>query len=453
MLQTCYKGVTINKNNNVTTCNSCNTFVTPYIFVYQCCNRMLQCYTKKPSVCNYFAHRKKMNYLQDNKLNMNPIKTALFNNKKPLNPMQPETQTQTHTHTHTGHTGEAYQNEEQKIFMDYVYTLQTLQLRLKGVEENDFVHIPMQEVIERRFFKYPNFSAKKQLRHLVEIGALEMQNSRTPCGRKMYQYRSLRLGAFTPFLVKDKVFPIGDVSRFMLETLKKVCVNEGTPINPYFTYFLKYINQYPKLFFTIDKFSGRIHTPVTSFPAKDRINILIDGKQTASIDVATMQPIILGYILKSMDRLRNNEFSKWIDQGEDVYLMLAQKAKLESREQGKKRFFEIIFARPSNELASIFGNAAWIGWINGYKRKRVNENPYTDRKRHSNLAWLLQKTEVFIMKKIWIKLYETKIEFLTIHDEIIVQEENLSKTYAIMEAVLKEYFPYYKLNINKSGNN
>lgn len=343
------------------------------------------------------------------------------------------------------HKGEALQNQAQQDFLDYISTLQILKLRLKGIDEGDFVFINFKEVIERRFFKYPTYSARKNIEHMLKVGAIDVWVTKSPkSGYTMSLYKGLRPGAFRPELVTSDARNLGYVSRKMRETLKHVSIKSGTITNSYFEHFLQHKERYTELFFKKDDFSGRVHTPITSLPAQSRQCLFIDGESTQSIDVATMQPLILGLILKK--EIGNNPFSSWIDNGDDVYLKLSETLNLGDREKGKKRFFEIIFAPASDELAKIFGNAHWIGWINSYKRKIVPGNKNTNRKRYSNMAWLLQKTEVEIMQCLWKKLYENNILFLSVHDEIIVKKSDLKQSLDLFKNVMDSNFPYYKLN-------
>jgi len=135
-----------------------------------------------------------------------------------------------------------------------------------------------------------------------------------------------------------------------------------------------------------------------------------------------MQPVLLGKILRS--KIGDNEFSQWIEQGQDVYVMLQQAAKLETRDKGKKRFFEILFSPANSELVQLFGSANWIDWINEYKRKGDADNPHDKEKRHSSMARLLQTTEVRIMREIWQALNTAGLPFLSVHDEIICREQD-----------------------------
>lgn len=127
----------------------------------------------------------------------------------------------------------------------------------------------------------------------------------------------------------------------MKRHLRAVSLKPGSPSTLYFDAFLKFKDRHLDVFFSRDEFCGRIHTPVTNFHAEYRQNILIGGQETTGFDVATMQPLLLGRILK--DQIGDNEFSRWIDQGRDIYCELQNKAGLETRDQGKKRFLKFCF--------------------------------------------------------------------------------------------------------------
>ncbi len=53
------------------------------------------------------------------------------------------------------------------------------------------------------------------------------------------------------------------------------------------------------------------------------------------------------------------------------------------------------------------------------------------------------------MRKVWKSLNEAGIIFLSVHDEIIIKEENTAEAESIMRGVFDRDFKYYKLNIGK----
>ena len=136
-----------------------------------------------------------------------------------------------------------------------------------------------------------------------------------------------------------------------------------------------------------------------------------------------------------------------MDNGVDVYRMMAAAYNLPTREAGKDRFFEILFAKPNDDLAIVFGDVEWVAWVNRYKRARNTKNPYKH-KLHNNLAWLLQTTEVRIMKEVWIGLKNANIPFLTIHDEILCSRNDKEAATKIFKEKLERHFVHFQLNVS-----
>lgn len=339
---------------------------------------------------------------------------------------------------------------QQIAFMGYVRTLQFMKTRLKGIDESEAVHIPQAE-IEQRFFVYPKHKRKDELAALVAAGELDILEAVSPSnGRPMLMYRAINPDRW-PLelrLIKPKQTNYGEHTKLMQEHLKRVTLAPGAPSAIYFDFFLQNREHGLDYFFTVDEFSGRVHTPVTNFHREYRQNLLIDKQPTIGLDVTTMQPLLLGKIL--FQRIGINDFSNWIESGEDIYIKLQQAAGLERRDQGKKRFFEILFAPPSDGLQNLFGRADWITWINEYKRTPEPQNPHGKQKRYSNLAWLLQSTEVQTMRKVWKLLNDAGIPFLSVHDEIICKQQDRHQAESLFRQVLNQEFTYYNLNAKQA---
>ena len=330
-------------------------------------------------------------------------------------------------------------------FIVFVRTLQFMKTRLKGIDIGEAIHIPQNEIASR-FFPYPKFECKKELQKLVDDGQLRISASKTTFGHTMFLYEALQMGPVNFYLIKPKAGIYDKETLQMISYLKQVSTTlPATELPPYFNSFLAYRHDCMNLFFIVDVFSGRIHTPVTSLKGLLRIHLLLDGQPTIGIDVATMQPLLLGKILKQV--IGVNEYSNWLDSGEDIYIMLQKKAGLENRDQAKKRFFEILFADANNDLVAQFGNADWITWINQYKVKPEPRNPHYTVKPHSNLAWLLQSTEVKLMRKVWHELISAGIPFLSVHDEVIIKKTDQCCAERIFSSVLNQEFTFFKLNV------
>ncbi len=318
-------------------------------------------------------------------------------------------------------------------FATYLRTRMFWRSRLRNVDDKEPIHIPKDQLKE------------VDLIALKEAGEIAITKKKTQRGHEAFYYVALKAGPIAPYLLNP---PKGqELNRLTVEMrsyLTRVSLKEGSGSTDYFNVFLALKNEYLDLFFTVDLFSGRVHTPVSGFHRAYRPNILIDGEQTASLDVTTMQPLLLGKILES--HIGVNEYSQWINEGKDIYLSIQDKAKLESRDKAKKRFFKILFSYADKRLAAMFGNADWINWINDFKSRPMAENPHSLEKQHSNLAWLLQTTEVKIMQEVWQALIDAEIVFLSVHDEVIVEAREAQKAEEIFNSVLSKHFKYYKLN-------
>jgi hypothetical protein len=322
----------------------------------------------------------------------------------------------------------------------YIRTKQFWQNRLRDVQPTRPVFIRYDEI--RPFTRNP----ERELEQLVQSGEL-IRTVQQNFYKNVY-YSAAKKGGINPLLLQPNVSkPLDEVTSQMRNYLKMVSLPPDTPRTPYFDVFLMF-KDYTHLFFTVDSFSGRVHTPVTSFHTIYRPQILLDNEKTTSLDVVTMQPVLLAKILKN--EIGENQFSRWINSGEDIYLLMQQKAKLSDRLQAKKRFFEILFSRPNDCLIQLFGDANWIKWINDFKSKPFTQNPHTLEKNHSNLAYLLQTTEVNLMREVWENLLKSNIVFLSVHDEIIVKESDYLKAREIFSIVLNENLEYFKLTENKS---
>jgi hypothetical protein len=330
-------------------------------------------------------------------------------------------------------------SREQQEFLDYIRTKMVFSLRLRSeLDEMAPVHIKSTE-IESRFFVRDR---KENIQTLVESGELAV----TQKGNAFF-YEALKPGPFDLSLLQVKPLPNDATTLTMIEHLKNTSLPDSATSTGYFDLFLRYKFDRPDLFFKVDSFCGRVHTPITNFHRTLRPSILLYNQPTTSLDVTTMQPLLLGKIIYKA--IGKNEYSTWINEGKDIYRMLQGKANLQTRDQAKKKFFEILFSKPSNALSGMFGKADWINWINDFKRQELNANPHYKDKPHSNLAWLLQTTEVKIMRKVWDNLVADKIPFLSIHDEIITTAEHMANTEQIMSDVLSKEFRYFNINTEK----
>lgn len=245
-------------------------------------------------------------------------------------------------------------------------------------------------------------------------------------------------------LLKPHGAPMTDLHRYMMKCVCDADLSEDVEMTAYWQMFIRHRKRYAELFFTVDTFAGRVHTPTSGMSKELRPFLLLRGEPVVSFDVSQMQPTLLANVLH--DNIGNNEFTDTIDAGVDVYVMLQKKAGLLTRNHAKKLFFQMLFSKPSNEMEMLFKGANFIQWINQYKSVLDARNPHGKEKTYSNLAWLLQTYEVSVMSEIWYKLASNTVPFLTVHDEVICRHTESIIAETLISEVLSKHFKKFKLN-------
>lgn len=258
------------------------------------------------------------------------------------------------------------------------------------------------------------------------------------------KYNVLGVNEIDISLVKPHGQPLTDLHKWMMERVCETELPESVETTPYWNSFLKHRVQFPTLFFSVDEFAARIHTPISGMSKDLRPYLLLRGEKTVSLDVAQMQPMLLGEVLKQA--VGKNSFSAAIDEGKDIYIELMQTAKLKSRDEAKKRFYEIVFGKVNNNLYQLLKDKKVADWINWYKSTPESRNP-RGQKLYNNLAWILQTLEVRVMSELWQNLAEKAIPYITIHDEIRCLQTDVNRVKTIFETVLNNHFETFKLNI------
>lgn len=245
-------------------------------------------------------------------------------------------------------------------------------------------------------------------------------------------------------LVRASGQPLTDLHKWLLDRVLESELPEGIESTPYWKVFIKHRDNYPELFFKVDWFAGRVHTPISGMSKTIRPHLLLQGEETSSLDVVQMQPLLLGRVL--FDQVGKNSFSDAISAGKDIYEELQTKSGLATREQGKDKFYSIFYGKPDDKISKLFENEEWIEWINWYKSTPEPRNPRGE-KIYNNLAWLLQNLEVDLMEEVWRALAEKAIPFLTVHDEIIFKKSDTGRVETIFNNILSKHFKTYKISI------
>ena len=318
----------------------------------------------------------------------------------------------------------------------YIRSKKYMHLRWKDAKTTDFVHISDSE-----FSLLPGFS-KEALDGFIISGIIKTKPFAKD-GVLLLRYSVDFNGEIDLSLLRNNRsadFPLGGI---MKEHLMNTGLEQGVPQSEYFEGFLRHRDKYMDAYFIVDGFSGRIHTPISIMKGEYRKSLLLYNQPTSSLDVITMQPLILAKVLEN--EIGKNDFSNLINSGEDIYLILKNKARLVTRDEAKNYFYSLIFGKSDKRLYLIYGHVNWVTWINNYKTIINKNNPKSNHKPHSNLAWLMQKLEVQIMREVWGELILHNIPFLTVHDEIIITKKDEDLARQLFENVLSNYFTYFCL--------
>ena len=319
-------------------------------------------------------------------------------------------------------------------FTTYVRTKLVFQQRLKDLKSYDTVRIYLYEL---KKLGVSGFTLWK-LRNEGEIWYDEHGN-----------FKHTIEGEIDPALMRitknAKIrAPITKLHKIMRDYLMRVTVTSTDSLSVYFREFLKHRDKHLQEFFTVDGFSGRVHTPVVSLKSVFRPRLRLDESKLVSLDVKQMQPTVLAKILQK--EIGDNPFSSTVWKGDDVYLLIQKQNKeIASRDDAKRFLYRLIFGKPIDDIKNMFGgDNQWVDWINKYKSRRERRNPHSISP-HTNLAWRLQSEEVGCMKQIWTKLVARNIPFLTIHDDILCKREDEEEVLRVMDSILKTHFRYYEI--------
>ena len=338
----------------------------------------------------------------------------------------------------------------------YIRTKTIHKHRLK--DQTDYETVKVYQYELRKFLHGPREMWGLQLQRLKEMGEISFDMRDNFKVNNIKGPVNLRLLDLTRKRAKARV-PLTPLHIYMRNELMHVELDVPQDSIP--VYFRAFLDHKKKIldgkekdmgiFFTVDAFANRVHTPVVNLKHDLRSKILFHGKPVVSLDVKQMQPTILAKIL---DRnIGSNPFSDAIFNGQDVYELLKENCQeVKTRDDAKKLLFKLIFGKPMNDIGKLIkGDTAWVDWINQYKSRIENKNPH-NRETHTNLAWLLQYSEVQVMSGIWARLKSKGIPFLTIHDDILCLEDHKEDVFDIMDSELKKHFKNYKITTNHDLN-
>lgn len=240
--------------------------------------------------------------------------------------------------------------------------------------------------------------------------------------------------------IKSKNKTLTNLHLYMRNTLLHVTYdNKQNNIPAYFKAFLDNRDKHLHHFFTVDGFSGRVHTPIVHLKGTLRSSLRLNDERVSSIDIKQMSPLVLAKLLEQ--NVGPNPFSDTVNKGGDIYnFLLSKNITLLNRDGGKKFFFQLVFGQPMDDIGNLFeGNTNWVDWINSIKTKTLPANPHAKHP-HTNLAWMLQTKEVELMTEVWTALKQHDILFLSIHDEIIVPNSHKTQVLSLVYTILQSQF-------------
>ncbi len=187
-----------------------------------------------------------------------------------------------------------------------------------------------------------------------------------------------------------------------------------------------------------DNFSGRYHHYLTNIPHRQRLNhTLIDGEKLVELDVVQCQIKIFERVLRELSL--GHDFTTWISGGNDLYDHIKDVYKIKTRKQSKQLVYKMLFGTHNNKASIMMYNLFpdLQEPLRLIKTEKDPDNP--SRKIYSNLARMLQKLEVRLLKLLASDLEHNLIPFISVHDSVMVKESDLECAKELFEEILDEY--------------
>jgi hypothetical protein len=195
------------------------------------------------------------------------------------------------------------------------------------------------------------------------------------------------------------------------------------------------------IFYHFDTY-GRVHTNFTILKSFIRKNcLLINGQETAEIDISNSQPLFLSKLINeegfNLNEHEVNVFNYLVYHGK-FYQFLMDNSEIKDKKQCKELVYITLFGRNSSKIKNSFAVIfpSIYNFIVDYK------NTYGD---YRLLAHKLQNEESnFIFNKLIKNIYiiNPKINVITIHDSIIVEKQYESQIQNLMDSMLSSEFHF-----------
>ena len=199
------------------------------------------------------------------------------------------------------------------------------------------------------------------------------------------------------------------------------------------------------IFYHFDSY-GRVHTNFTILKSFIRKNcLLINGEETAEIDISNSQPLFLSKLINeegiNLNEHELNVFNYLVFHGK-FYQFLMDNSDIKEKNKCKELVYITLFGRNTskaiNPFAVVFPSI--YNFIVDYK------NSYGD---YRLLAHKLQNEESnFIFNKLIknLSIINPKINVVTIHDSIVVQKQYEAQVQNLMDSMLASEFHFIDTN-------
>jgi len=199
------------------------------------------------------------------------------------------------------------------------------------------------------------------------------------------------------------------------------------------------------IFYHFDNY-GRVHTNFTILKSYIRKNcLLINGEETAEIDISNSQPLFLSKLINqegfNLNEHEVNVFNYLVYHGQ-FYEFLMNKSGIKDKKLCKELVYITLFGRNSSKIKNPFALIfpTIYNFIVDYK------NTYGD---YRLIAHKLQNEESnFIFNKLikTLSIINPKINVITIHDSIIVQKQYEKQVQDLMNSMLSSEFDFIDKN-------
>lgn len=194
------------------------------------------------------------------------------------------------------------------------------------------------------------------------------------------------------------------------------------------------------IFWQFDDY-GRFHSNFTILKSLIRKNcLLLNGEETVEIDIPNSQPLFLlkliydeGAVCKPAEI---NLFRKLVLNGE-LYAFMQNHSVNKSREEIKKAIYHVLFGNNKRSSADILFKKIFptiYNFIIAFKKQNKDYKSLSHRLQHDESQFIYNNVLVEFTR-----LYP-KIDFLSVHDSIIVPKSYRNECRAIFDTCFKKHF-------------